>query len=558
MRNPIKRIALLAILFICFIQLSSAQRNKETNLFDNFQYDNSGKSNINAYLLAYLNYKMTPQNLLGVPSNAAEAKSLSRNNSEFEIEFKTRMTKLFVPKNAPTAQSKPRPQTTRPQTTRPIKIKPNILKNIKVKPLNSAPVIEFFYESDGNGYDPEVMLISTPKYIILAWRGTDRVSSSRSPFKYNFGEWEHTNFDAALQYAPYSIPGQVHRGFDQSIRYGNLIGKLARRLKQLQVTKKKLWITGHSLGGAHAQLAAAYLKKGYNISTFCVYAYAPPGVGDARFAGYLNRILPGSRLQRFIYILDPVPRLPWVGIHREYRRAGQLNYYSQEEGQGNYFYNTREKNDVPGPFLCQHHTNWYARAAFFELIDHAPSYSSKVPNAPREPSEFCGPIDKQMAEGHSNVIQSFFGIDQDMESGTYYIINARTNKYLNVSQRDINTKGKPLHQSAQSNRARFKWIVQPVDGVLGGYTIKCKAGHKIIDADRLTVGQHNSKVQIWDRIPLIRTHQEWEIERQNNGRYRINNILNRKYRLKGLDNGRVVLNNSGGASSEWFFVKVSN
>ena len=572
--KTITRTAVLCLLLINFQLVAQSVPNNEINCFDNFEYNDSGNNLVNTYLLAMLNYKMTPHNLLGLESgSAAEAVALSKNNSEFEIEFKSRLEKWFNPnkhsavikilRNVKTVnhqQKNSKPSNARTRRTSPRGKLTATGSNEKEK-----LVIEFFYESNGRGIDPEAMLISTKEYIIVAWRGTDRVSNT-APIVgdafYEFGEWVETNPNMRLVPPPSSISGRVHAGFDRSVRYGDILGKLARRLRLLGVENKKLWITGHSLGGAHAQLSALYLKKMYNIQPFAVYAYASPAVGDQALANTLEQVLSGTKLQRFIYGYDPVPRLP-SGMTLPYARAGILNYYSSEQGSNNYHFDKSEQREFPSPFMCHHHSQWYARAAYFELIDNQPSLNSKIPEAPPTPTEFCSPVDKLLGDNASNIIQSFFGIDQDMEAGTYYIMNAKTRKYLNIKAGETNSDGRPFRMGSLNNSNRFKWKVENIPaGVLGGYVIKCKSGSKVIDADRSNVGEANSGVQTWSRLPaivgILRNHQEWEIERLDNGKFHIKNMLNNQYILKALDNRRVVLDRNDGLRSEWFLIKVAN
>ncbi|MGB5436060.1 MAG: RICIN domain-containing protein [Maribacter sp.] len=577
MKNIKKIIAVLVILGVHFMNfqiVAQTMPNKEINCFDNFEYNDSGNNLANTYLLAMLNCKMTPHLLLNLRrDSAAEAVALSQNNSEFEIEFKSRLEKWFNPnKHNPVIKvlrnvkaDVNAPVTKQAQSRR---TKRDLLKT-ELTPIGSNEkeklVIEFFYESNGKGIDPEAMLISTKDYIIIAWRGTDRVSNT-TPIVggaiYEFGEWLETNPDMLLVPPPSSnISGLVHEGFNKSIIYGDILGKLANRLRELGVENKKLWITGHSLGGAHAQLSALYLKKMYNIQPFAVYAYASPAVGDQALANTLERVLPGTRLQRFIYRNDPVPRLP-SGMTLPYARAGILNHYSSEQGSNNYHFDKSEQREFPSPFICHHHSQWYARAAFYELIDNRPSLEGKIPEAPPAPTEFCTPLDVSEENG-STIVQSFFGIDQDMEPGTYYIMNAKTKKYLNIKAGETNSNGKPFRMNSLSTSNRFKWNVENIPaGVLGGYVIKCKSGSKVIDADRGNVGGNNSGVQTWNRLPavvgILRNHQEWEIERLDNGRFHIKNMLNNQYVLNALDNGRVVLDNNKGLGGQWFFVKVAN
>ena len=68
----------------------------------------------------------------------------------------------------------------------------------------------------------------------------------------------------------------------------------------------KVAITGHSLGGAIATLAGAYLRRtGLDAD---VYTYGSPRVGNDRFAEYMTG-QPGTQW-RVTHRDDPVPRLP--------------------------------------------------------------------------------------------------------------------------------------------------------------------------------------------------------------------------------------------------------
>lgn len=64
--------------------------------------------------------------------------------------------------------------------------------------------------------------------------------------------------------------------------------------------------TGHSLGGAVATLAAAYLRKaGYACE---LYTYGSPRVGNNAFATYVSNQVGGE--YRVTHLADLVPRLP--------------------------------------------------------------------------------------------------------------------------------------------------------------------------------------------------------------------------------------------------------
>ena len=80
-----------------------------------------------------------------------------------------------------------------------------------------------------------------------------------------------------------------------------------------------LVVTGHSLGGALAVLAADILNaQGFLIHS--VYTFGQPRVGDATFAARYNMTL-GQRTFRIVNSNDLVPRLP--GWLMGYRHCGQ-------------------------------------------------------------------------------------------------------------------------------------------------------------------------------------------------------------------------------------------
>jgi predicted lipase len=65
-------------------------------------------------------------------------------------------------------------------------------------------------------------------------------------------------------------------------------------------------LTGHSLGGALAQLAAVELaQQGYNIS---LMTFGSPRVGDGTFANIINSLV--SQNFRVTHWRDPVVHVP--------------------------------------------------------------------------------------------------------------------------------------------------------------------------------------------------------------------------------------------------------
>jgi pimeloyl-ACP methyl ester carboxylesterase len=113
-----------------------------------------------------------------------------------------------------------------------------------------------------------------------------------------------TDFDFWLKDTP--DVGKIHRGFDKALDevWTDVLADLD------QLTDRPLWITGHSLGGALATLAAARYKK-----TQAVYTYGSPRVGDGEFKRRFH-----TPAFRFVHHKDVVTKVP----PRPYHHVGQL------------------------------------------------------------------------------------------------------------------------------------------------------------------------------------------------------------------------------------------
>ena len=152
-----------------------------------------------------------------------------------------------------------------------------------------------------NGLDPEAMVISTPSTIFVFFRGTDDVESNR------FAEWKGTDFnfgrcasDSLLNFAT------MHKGFWKSFLL--IKDDLFHVLEEENASSKRIWLSGHSLGGAMAIISGVYLKAlGYPVQMVVTLA-SPRAIGDSRFAVLADQLL-CDRIHRFEYYLDPFPIL---------------------------------------------------------------------------------------------------------------------------------------------------------------------------------------------------------------------------------------------------------
>jgi hypothetical protein len=107
-------------------------------------------------------------------------------------------------------------------------------------------------------------------------------------------------------------------------RLQNLVGALEEALRSKM---EALYITGHSLGGAMAVLAAALIFSDEELRALRprlrgIYTFGQPMVGDRAFAKKFEPEF-GNRLFRHIYRRDVVPHLPP-------RTAGRFEHFGQE------------------------------------------------------------------------------------------------------------------------------------------------------------------------------------------------------------------------------------
>lgn len=153
---------------------------------------------------------------------------------------------------------------------------------------------------------------------IVAFRGTDPV---------NLISWL-TDADVILRKLPdnWTADGVVHRGFLANLEPAwDGIQTALRNAPKLEA----IYLTGHSLGGAMAVLAAARLlaTRAFGRKIEGIYTYGQPAVGDGSFASWGTRKM-GSMLFRHVYNHDIVPHLPpassgdFVHFGSEYRSDG--------------------------------------------------------------------------------------------------------------------------------------------------------------------------------------------------------------------------------------------
>ncbi|MCI0468256.1 MAG: lipase family protein [Beijerinckiaceae bacterium] len=151
-----------------------------------------------------------------------------------------------------------------------------------------------------------------PELAAVAFRGTDSVE-----------DWK-TNFRAALVH-PEGTDDKllVHEGFYSAFRKlsdGNEgLGSRLGKIKSETAGKLPIYITGHSLGGALAQIASAVF--GDDQIAAC-YTFGSPRVGNPQFDLWVK--VPSYRVINHADIVPQVPP-PW-----KYRHSGDPRYLPEQ------------------------------------------------------------------------------------------------------------------------------------------------------------------------------------------------------------------------------------
>lgn len=224
-------------------------------------------------------------------------------------------------------------------------------------PIGYEHVATLFVDQSNKAKDRFGFVITNPECSIISFRG-----SSTSV------DWIH-DFIAHQTPFPYaSNVGATHKGFTEI--YSTLRESVFDAISKLPA-HKPLFITGHSLGGALATLAAMDIMCNSHIQDVVVYTFASPRVGDPQFVKQYNYIVPTHwRIQNKH---DIVPHMP------------TLVYYSAHTEQ-NYFY-LHVKGEVTRQFKLSSVTaNHLIQSYFKNLASDMPDVASQLC---RSPLGFC-------------------------------------------------------------------------------------------------------------------------------------------------------------------------
>ena len=171
----------------------------------------------------------------------------------------------------------------------------------------------------------QVIVACTPQAAFVSFRGTE----------VNVPDWAgNANLTLTQPFWDAQAGFDVHAGFNQALK--DVWTALNKELEDREIFSRGLpiWLSGHSLGGALAALAALAFthefagKRSNTIAA--LHTFGQPRVGDAECALALDNALP-SRYFRSINNRDIVPRVPLTTMPDVLRKAKkfteQLKYH---------------------------------------------------------------------------------------------------------------------------------------------------------------------------------------------------------------------------------------
>jgi predicted lipase len=187
--------------------------------------------------------------------------------------------------------------------------------------LSEAEAVPQFREQLGlearliSAGNTQVYLAQNDKNIVVAFRGTEMPNTIE-------GLKDCLLTDAmnllmvpegrmGTDFAAAGVGARFHKGFIVALEsvWDPLLAGVEAELKRAE---RPLWVTGHSLGGALA-LLAAWLFQRKMIAVHQVYTYGAPMIGNALATKAFDREFEG-KIYRYVNANDPVPKLPTMSL----------------------------------------------------------------------------------------------------------------------------------------------------------------------------------------------------------------------------------------------------
>lgn len=152
------------------------------------------------------------------------------------------------------------------------------------------------------GFNTQGFIARQDNVVVIAFRGTEPINAE---------DWL-SDISCHQRILDPGVPGLVHGGF--AVAINEVIKPTLDAVSEISRGQTpRLFITGHSLGGALAVLAAAMLHFVARQTIAGVYTYGQPRVGDPNFSTAYDTGLKSVTF-RYVNDLDIVPHVPPVQL----------------------------------------------------------------------------------------------------------------------------------------------------------------------------------------------------------------------------------------------------
>jgi hypothetical protein len=166
-----------------------------------------------------------------------------------------------------------------------------------------------------SGDNTQVYVAEDDRSIVVAFRGSEAPNTLDG-----LKDWLLTNANnylilpegrAGTDFAAAGVGARFHRGFLEALQM--VWEPLLAAVNQAIKTKERpLWVTGHSLGGALALLAAWRLQRNF-LAVQEIVTFGAPMIGNEAAAKAFEQEFAG-KIFRYIDLEDVVPHLPSVSL----------------------------------------------------------------------------------------------------------------------------------------------------------------------------------------------------------------------------------------------------
>lgn len=161
----------------------------------------------------------------------------------------------------------------------------------------------------------QAYVAQSPEVVLVAFRGSECPTSLDG-----FKDWLLTNANNYLilpegrigtDFAAAGVGSRFHRGFMMAL--DAIWAPLHTAVEEaMQKAERPLWITGHSLGGALALMAAWRFERTF-LPIDEIVTFGAPMIGNQTAADAFEKKF-AKKISRYVNFEDPVPLLPTVSL----------------------------------------------------------------------------------------------------------------------------------------------------------------------------------------------------------------------------------------------------